>query len=180
MRLLNITLGSAICALALITSPLQAKEKSGSAPAACRCKPDSCKCEKKGVCKCPEATCTCEKCKAVREKQPAPNSPAAPAAPDAKPAANANPSPLACDGDDDDDDDDDKDACLNPGTLSNDCGKCDKKKDGDQPETCPDKAPCCPAKESAAAGWITSEGEKPDGDQPETCPDKAPCCPAKE
>lgn len=27
--------------------------------------------------------------------------------------------------------------------FENHCGKCDKK-DGDKPETCPDKKPCCP------------------------------------
>ena len=179
MRLLHITLGSALCALALIASPLQAKDKSGDAPAACRCKPDSCKCEKKGVCKCPEASCTCEKCKAVRAKQPAP------AAPATKPTSEAPAKVVVnCDDDEDDDDGEDKDLAGGISDLQNHCGKCDKK-DGDKPETCPDKAPCCPGKE--APSQLTQDiqnhcgkCDKKDGDKPETCPDKAPCCPGKE
>ena len=169
MRNLTTLIGSAFCALAVLAAPLNAKDKPNGAPAKdkpasseCRCKPDSCKCEKKGVCKCNEASCTCEKCKAVREKQPA-----APGAPAAKPAASAS-LPVSCDKDDDDDDDDDKDAVCS------------------EPETCPDKSPCCPgdkgtpSKETVNVDNHCGKCDKKDGDKPETCPEKSPCCPKED
>jgi len=162
MRTITTLLGSAFCALAVLAAPLNAKEKSGSE---CHCKPDSCKCEKKGTCKCNEASCTCEKCKAVRAKQP--NAPApAPGAPATKSAASSN-TAVNCDkDDDDDDDDDDKDAVCS------------------EPETCPEKSPCCPgdkpapSKESVNLDNHCGKCDKKDGDKPETCPEKSPCCPA--
>lgn len=149
MRNLITLLGSAFCALAVLTAPLNAKDK--SCPAGeCRCKPDSCKCEKKGTCKCNEAACTCEKCKAVRSK----------------PSASTT-LPANCDkeDEDEDDDDDEKDAVCS------------------EPETCPDKAPCCPgdkpapSKESLNLDNHCGKCDKKHDDKPETCPDKAPCCP---
>jgi len=108
MRLIHTLLGSAICALALISSPLNA-EVSDSLVTNCSegCKSDGCKCGTK-----------------------------------------------------------------KPANFYNHCGKCDKK-DGDKPETCPDKKPCCPKEASAPS----AKCDKKDGDKPETCPDKTPCCP---
>lgn len=125
MRLNNTVLWTALCALALIAVPLVAKDKSApgspaAAPTECHCKPDSCKCEKKGVCKCP-TTCTCDKCKALRDKAAgktaAPTAPAAPATTGA-PAATSQ--------------------------VSDHCGKCGdspEKKDGDKPDCCPKEDP---------------------------------------
>ena len=152
MRSISTFFGSALCAFALLVAPVQAKDKSSGAPAAaCKCTPDTCKCEKKGKCKCAEASCTCEKCKAIRDGKSATTTPA-PAAP-AKQIFELN------------------------NDIQNHCGKCDKKDcDKDKPATCPDKDSAA-AKESVNVG-DNGKCDKKDDDKEK--PAVCPSCPSPE
>lgn len=144
MRTITTLFGSTLCAFALLVAPVQAKDKSTGAPAAaCKCTPDTCKCEKKGKCKCAEASCTCEKCKAIRDaKTTAP----------AKQIFELN-----------------NDIQNHCGKCAKKDG--DKEKPATCP-TCPSKDPA-PAKESINVGDNGKCDKKDcDKDKPTTCPDK--------
>lgn len=153
MRSIPTFFGSALCAFALLVAPVQAKDKSAGTPAAaCKCTPDTCKCEKKGKCKCAEASCTCEKCKAIRDGKSATTTPA-PAAP-AKQIFELN------------------------NDIQNHCGKCDKKDcDKEKPATCPDKDSAA-AKESINLDNHCGKCDKKDDDKEK--PTVCPSCPSPE